>query len=80
MSDEEFKNRVTDLIARFDVSFSELQKLNDKGKITIVHVSPIELQIKVNKVGIYRIYTDSDYLCLQSPLSGVYNYKYEPLN
>jgi hypothetical protein len=55
---------------------------NDPGKITITKTSAIELEIKVQKVGTYRVYSDtgsndSQYVYLQSPLSGIYNYKYD---
>ena len=40
------------------------------------------MQVKVTKVGTYRVYSDeqTQYVYLQSPQSGLYNYKYDAVN
>lgn len=57
------------LISKLDAAFIDLQNSNDKGKITILKPKPHELQIKVMKIGTYRLYADPDqlYVYLQSP-------------
>lgn len=82
---DKFGVLVGDLLKRLDSAFTELRAINDPGKITVTRVSPVELQIKVAKTGTYRVYcdsaaSDSQYLYLQSPLSGIYNYKYDEGN
>lgn len=57
---DQFGVLVGDLLKRLDVAFTELKANNDAGKITITRVSPVELQIKVAKVGTYRVYCDSE--------------------
>lgn len=58
MNNEEFFNLVTFLMNKFEVAFNDLKKANDQGKITVTRVNPKELQIKVTKIGTYRIYAD----------------------
>jgi frataxin-like iron-binding protein CyaY len=73
---------VTDLLARLEKAFGELSKNNDQGKILVKRVKPTELEVKVLKIGSYRIYSDesSQHVYLQSPQSGLYNYKYDAQN
>ena len=59
MNEEQFGILVRDLVARMEYSFTQLQKSNDPGRITVQRVSPTELQVKVTKVGTYRFYCDS---------------------
>ena len=80
MNQEEFEGLVKELIARLDASFTDLQKANDQGKIAINRISNQEIQIKVTKTGTYRIYAESNYVYLQSPLSGLYNYRWDAAN
>ncbi len=79
MNNEEFFGHVSFLMNKFEVAFNELKKANDQGRITVTRVNPKELQIKVTKIGTYRIYADesTQYVYLQSPQSGLYNYKYD---
>ena len=79
MNNEEFLGHVSFLMNKFEVAFNDLKKANDQGRITVTRVSPKELQIKVIKIGTYRIYADesTQYVYLQSPQSGLYNYKYD---
>jgi frataxin-like iron-binding protein CyaY len=79
MNNEEFLGHVSFLMNKFEVAFNDLKKANDQGRITVTCVSPKELQIKVTKIGTYRIYADesTQYVYLQSPQSGLYNYKYD---
>lgn len=79
MNNEEFLGHVSFLMNKFEVAFNDLKKANDQGRITVTRVSPKELQIKVTKIGTYRIYADesTQYIYLQSPQSGLYNYKYD---
>jgi|LauGreDrversion4_2_1035121.scaffolds.fasta_scaffold157113_1 frataxin-like iron-binding protein CyaY len=79
MNNEEFLGHVSFLMNKFEVAFNDLKKANDQGRITVTRVSPKELQIKVTKIGTYRIYADesTQYVYLQSPQSGLYNYKYD---
>ena len=58
MNNDEFYNQVTMLLKKFEVAFNELKKANDMGRITVVRVNPKELQIKVTKIGTYRVYAD----------------------
>lgn len=79
MNNDEFLGHVSFLMNKFEVAFNELKKGNDQGRITVTRVNSKELQIKVTKIGTYRIYADesSQYVYLQSPQSGLYNYKYD---
>jgi hypothetical protein len=45
---------------KFEVAFNDLKKANDQGRITVARVNPKELQIKVTKIGTYRIYADEE--------------------
>jgi hypothetical protein len=58
MNNDEFYNQVTMLMKKFEVAFNELKKANDTGRITVVRVNPKEIQIKVTKIGTYRVYAD----------------------
>ena len=58
MNNDEFYNQVTMLMKKFEVAFNELKKANDMGRITVVKVNPKEIQIKVTKIGTYRVYAD----------------------
>jgi hypothetical protein len=58
MNNDEFYNQVTMLMKKFEIAFNELKKANDMGRITVVRVNPKELQIKVTKIGTYRVYAD----------------------
>ena len=58
MNNDEFYNQVTMLMKKFEVAFNELKKANDMGRITVVRVNPKEIQIKVTKIGTYRVYAD----------------------
>jgi hypothetical protein len=57
---DKFGVLVGDLLKRLDIAFTELRGNNDPGKITVTRISPVELQIKVTKIGTYRVYCDSD--------------------
>ncbi len=87
MNNEEFRDLVSTLIGRLIVAFKDLQSANDPGKIKIERPSPLEILIRVQKVGVYRIYAESEpasgasqFVYLQSPQSGLYNYKYKKEN
>lgn len=82
MNNEEFLHLATFLMTKFEVAFNELKKANDQGRITVARVNPKELQVKVTKIGTYRIYADesTQHVYLQSPQSGLYNYKYDSGN
>ena len=73
---------MSDLLARLEKAFIELSKANDQGKIMVKRAKPNELEVKVQKIGTYRIYSDptTKYVYLQSPQSGLYNYKYDAQN
>jgi frataxin-like iron-binding protein CyaY len=82
MSDLDFSELVQQLISKLDTAFEELKKANDQGKIALQRVSPTELIVKVQKIGNYRIYSDpsQQFVYLQSPQSGLFNYKYDSQN
>ncbi len=82
MSDLDFSELVQQLISKLDTTFEELKKANDQGKIALQRVSPTELIVKVQKIGNYRIYSDpsQQFVYLQSPQSGLFNYKYDSQN
>jgi frataxin-like iron-binding protein CyaY len=82
MSDLDFSELVQQLISKLDTAFEELKKANDQGKIALQRVSPTELIVKVQKIGNYRIYSDpaQQFVYLQSPQSGLFNYKYDLQN
>ena len=63
-------------------AFNELSRSNDQGKIIVKRVKTSELEVKVQKIGTYRVYSDdsTQYVYLQSPQSGLYNYKYDEKN
>jgi hypothetical protein len=54
------------LLGILEEGFSELYKSNDYGKIMVKRVKPTELEVKVLKIGSYRIYSDesSQHVCL----------------
>jgi frataxin-like iron-binding protein CyaY len=66
---EQFAKNVSDLLMRLEKAFTELSRSNDQGKITVKRVKPSELEVKVLKIGTYRMYSDesTQYLYLQSP-------------
>ena len=82
MSNELFLDQVSILLKKFEIAFNDLKKANDTGRITVTRLKPRELQIKVTKIGTYRIYSDeqTQFLYLQSPQSGLFNYKYDEGN
>lgn len=86
MTNEEFRDLVSTLIGRLSVAFTELQGNNDAGKIKIERPGPLEIIIRVQKIGAYKIYAEAEplngaqHLYLQSPQSGLYNYKYNKDN
>jgi len=57
---------LNNLLGILEEGFSELYKSNDYGKILVKRVKPTELEVKVLKIGSYRIYSDesSQHVCL----------------
>jgi hypothetical protein len=76
---EEFNNLVADSISRYEIAFLELQKENKQGVVEVKKTSKSELEVKVQKIGTYKLYSDpkAQFFYLQSPQSGLYNYKYD---
>jgi hypothetical protein len=66
MNNEQWRDLVSTLFGRLFVAFTELQSANDPGKIKIERPEPFEMSIRVQKVGVYRIYAESDPACAAS--------------
>ncbi len=84
LSLEDFKNIVSDSLAKYEIAFRNLAKENDKDKLKVIRVSDIELQVEVQKLGTYKFYTEnlneSRSLLMQSPESGIHHYTYDQQN
>jgi len=53
-----FSKNVQDLLVKLERAFTELARSNDQGKILVKRVKPAELEVKVQKIGTYRVYSD----------------------
>eukprot|EP00347_Sterkiella_histriomuscorum_P003235 403365073 len=79
MDGTEFKNVCIDTIQKYELAFTQLEAENPKGKLEVKRASPLELQVLIKSLGTYKFYVDEQeqQFFLQSPESGLHNYKWD---
>lgn len=79
MTKEEFYKLAHDAIDKYDKAYRKALDENPEGKVTVYRMDKLELHVKVEKKGTYKIYADesTQMLYMVSPLSGSYNYGYD---